>query len=334
MEVDQNGDQVSELIRAVRKADTRTTRQLLENGMDVNTTDDDGDSLLHIAVVYPLPEFIEYLLERGADVNAVRKDGKSIIHSWERGVLSGECKDDTYCEVLELLVAYGARVADVDLVPKGKYLIETIVRIGSVDDARLLLDDLKTRENEIVYNILHGAISSYWAETLEYLLDTKVFDVNETDPGGRTALHIAAIGYDAQSSTLLLENGADPNLRNKNGEAPLIIAVRLGNPKVVDVLLSYRADINAVTHDNVTLLELVPRHHAPTSLDLYQCIIKQVALLECQGSQVNPEYHTQMNRRTDFVANYPIYGKRTFLNFLKVRPDLKEHLKAFDYDLR
>ena len=52
------------------KPNLETVKTLLENGADVNTRSDTGDTPLHIAVIERDIEFIEALSNKGADVNA------------------------------------------------------------------------------------------------------------------------------------------------------------------------------------------------------------------------------------------------------------------------
>ena len=52
---------------------------LLENGADVNATNNDGNTLLHELAFAPDLEIINLLIENGADVNAINKRGESVF---------------------------------------------------------------------------------------------------------------------------------------------------------------------------------------------------------------------------------------------------------------
>ena len=60
-------------------------------------------------------------------------------------------------------------------------------------------------------------------------------------------LHWAASG-DPAIVALLIEHGADVNVKGDRGHTPLHYAVRSGNPKNVVLLLEAGADVNARTH--------------------------------------------------------------------------------------
>lgn len=79
--------------------------------------------------------------------------------------------------------------------------------------------------------------------------------VNTRDlSSGETALHIVTRRRDAPWMRYLLERGADPNLRDKEGVAPLIIAA---DQRFVDgarLLLAARANVNVANRNGETAL--------------------------------------------------------------------------------
>jgi ankyrin repeat protein len=61
---------------------------------------------------------------------------------------------------------------------------------------------------------------------------------------GETALHIVVKRRDKTWLAYLLQHGADPNVRDRAGVAPIQIAVGLGFAEGVELLLQYRADVS------------------------------------------------------------------------------------------
>ena len=57
-----------------------------------------------------------------------------------------------------------------------------------------------------------------------------------TDPDGRTALHLAALGGHAGTVELLLHNNADPRVRDRAGDTPDALAERAGHAHVAALL--------------------------------------------------------------------------------------------------
>ncbi|KAK3542787.1 hypothetical protein QTP70_002990 [Hemibagrus guttatus] len=67
---------------------------------------------------------------------------------------------------------------------------------------------------------------------------------------GETPLHLAAIKGDVEMTRELLEQGADPNLKDHAGWTPLHEACNLGHVGVVELLLQQGALINTPGYDN------------------------------------------------------------------------------------
>lgn len=67
---------------------------------------------------------------------------------------------------------------------------------------------------------------------------------------------------------LLLKHKADPNLRDKESESALHLAVRTGNQSAVELLLKYKADPNARTDSGITPLHRAVEARGEALVDL------------------------------------------------------------------
>ena len=98
---------------------------------------------------------------------------------------------------------------------------------------------------------LIDAVSNSDINTVEKLLD-----IDFQDNYGDTALIEATrANWNSDIAQLLLERGANPNIKNNNGFTALILASKWG--RVIDtvrVLLKKGADINAITNNGYTAL--------------------------------------------------------------------------------
>ena len=77
---------------------------------------------------------------------------------------------------------------------------------------------------------------------------------NRKGIGGSTPLMYAALYGDAEEVRLLLDSGADPNLRNDAGATALMWAVNDSGPEKTRLLLEHDADANARSNDGRTPL--------------------------------------------------------------------------------
>lgn len=179
------GEQIGPLQLAMDAGQVEVTRQLLILGADVNALDAGGETALSRAVGKRNAPFVQMLLEEGkADPNA----GRGALSALARGI--GWTSEDEV--LLDLLLRHGA-----DLNPGGKYEtpLGVAARWGSLELIQRLLGAGAR---------IHGA-----------------------DSGGRTTLHaaMAAPGMDRiQRIKILLEAGADPFQRDRQGISPLRLA--------------------------------------------------------------------------------------------------------------
>jgi len=61
---------------------------------------------------------------------------------------------------------------------------------------------------------------------------------------GEGALHIVVKRGDSAYLRYLLAKGADPNLRDREGETPMMLAVQAGQPEMVQILANAKANAN------------------------------------------------------------------------------------------
>lgn len=94
-------DKNTSLLKAARLGQKYTVEFLIDNGAEVSSKDNFGDTPLHRAAIGGHRSVVELLIARGADVNAKNKRGRSVLRGAEIGG-----KSDT----IELLRKHGAVV--------------------------------------------------------------------------------------------------------------------------------------------------------------------------------------------------------------------------------
>lgn len=112
------------------------------------------------------------------------------------------------------------------------------------------LEAVKEREGDVV--------TQYLKEPGSTLVNTR--DITS----GETALHIVTRRRDPLWIRFLAQNGANPNIRDKNGETPLQVAVIVGPVESVEALIKAGADINTTNVAGETpLITAVHRRDVP-----------------------------------------------------------------------
>ena len=228
---------------------------LKECKANANLTDNQGWTPLHAAAIHGHTAMAQLLIENGADVD--RPDNKGwtplncVVNSCvypgevEEDYLR-ECRcpqEDDYLKVARLLIEKGADVNHMPLLcwiareecssmSMAKLLIENRADVNLTDNqgqtplhyaaandyiamAKLLTNFSK--------NILLKLIKGYhWIKSckIQPLIENGA-DVNLTDNQGQTPLHYAAANGHIAMAQLLIENGANVNLTDNQGQTPL-----------------------------------------------------------------------------------------------------------------
>ena len=196
----------------------RVAQLLLERGADVNARRNDHQTPLHVASYFGFVEIVRLLLDRCADpeANAESDMGEKPLHK----------------------VSYGKYRSQEDGVRVAQLLLER----GA---------DVNTRRND-GWTPLN--VASYFGivEIVRLLLDNGADpETNAEGDMGEKPLHKVSSGkYRSQEdgvrvAQLLLERGADVNIRRNDDWTPLHVASFHGNVEIVHLLLDHGADPEA-----------------------------------------------------------------------------------------
>jgi N-acyl-D-amino-acid deacylase len=217
----------------VRRGDAESTRTLLDRGRSVEGRDRDGNTPLMLAALHGDAALVKLLLARRADPRAANDEGTTAL-LWSI--------DDR--DKLEALLAAGA---DPRAAAKSGFtpLIAAANYHANASAVKLLLDhgaDAKQTSPAGTTALLLAAGSD--PDAVKLLLEHGA-DARSRNAAGATPLHVAAARGDAKSATLLLDAGADPNVRDVAlGRTPLHWAAQAGSAEVVALLLARGADPN------------------------------------------------------------------------------------------
>ena len=119
--------------------------------------------------------------------------------------------------------------------------IDTIARLINAGSKAELSVNAKAR-NDVTP--LHLAACSGNVETIKLLLNNGA-NINITDDDGNTALHLAAKRGRANAISVLLESGSDVNKAGRRGNTALHMAIQQGHTPCVQELLKHRR-VNAM----------------------------------------------------------------------------------------
>ena len=250
--LEEEAKKVRDVIGAARDDNTNLLDSLLKEGVNVNTTDERGNTILHFAAIFGRKETVEFLLKnQEINVNAKNKDGYTPL------LYCAAIFDHT--DIVEtLLTTQGIDVNAKD--NNGNTSLHFFAGRGRIDVVKTLLEkkgmDVNAKDNS-GNTPLHVAAVEGHIDVVETLLKRKGMDVNAKDNSGNTPLHVAAVeGHIDIAKALLETKGIDVNAKDNNGNTPLHLAAVEGYIDIVEAMKNkgnsfkqqeYRKDIVAVS---------------------------------------------------------------------------------------
>ena len=287
----QDNDYATPLLIAVHHPDNPTGSFLLDHGADPNVKNDDGDSLMHLLFSCnwmsnsesDVLSLTRSLLEHGAEPNVANKDGKTPLHLVLEAIIPYYREHNAemiFSRFALLLLHHGADVNAQDkghrtplflaIQQKMHDLSRALVTHGA--EPNLKDDNGKTPLHVLLEN--NSSLDFCCDDIEDDILDlTRLLlrpdrgaDVNALDKHHATPLLLAAERYMDNITRLLLERGADPNVKNSKGKTTLHILLERKFYDDIDVLVILRlllecgADVNVQDDDNTTPLHLASNH--------------------------------------------------------------------------
>lgn len=209
----------------------------LDKKVDVNLRDHSSQTALHCAAGYGHERVVGLLIQRGAKVVLKDEEEQTPIHC-----ASGQGR----LEILKMLLRKdtdGNAVAIQNIY--GQMALHSAARKGNVEVVRVLLQKMRLTDlakgDGNKRTALHLAAGYGSEEVVRMLLDVLVPEsVDAQDVNGWTLLHFAARGKHTGGNyrevvQLLLNRGADYQIRDNQGNSPYLYANDNGRGDIADL---------------------------------------------------------------------------------------------------
>jgi serine/threonine protein kinase len=171
-------------------SDVNKIREYLDRGFDLNAKDKDNNSLLNRAIYYGDEDVTKLLIDRGADISDRNNLTKNYLNQIEEIKNSKRYK-------WESEEYYRTRISRA-IYNKNSYLMNSLLDI---------------------------AVTGNKVEIAKLLIKKGISIQGKYNIDDMSMLHIASYFEDGEMVKLLLENGADPNIEDRNGCTPLHSAI-------------------------------------------------------------------------------------------------------------
>ncbi|KAH8805995.1 ankyrin repeat-containing domain protein [Xylogone sp. PMI_703] len=223
------------LIVASEEGHIRCVNLLLKANADPNLAGPHGTPLYY-ALRRSHEDVCQALLDHGADPNHPALDPPVLIQ-----VLTDIFDEDKKARLRKLLVERGAKVDVVDFT--GQSPLIYAAQVGDADCVRYLLDhgaDVSVTDGS-GRNALLYAVDYYRVEVVRLLLERGVKQ-HGTEQDELVPIFRAISNEELVK--LLLEHGAETDVRSPFGKTPLMAAAETSNAAIVKLLLSYDAGVD------------------------------------------------------------------------------------------
>jgi ankyrin repeat protein len=265
-----NGHGESPLHSAAREGDVALLRALLSRKLDPNALDENGMTPLLVAVRSGTrkagetrSQVVNLLLAAGAQVNARDAEGANAF-----------CAALRHPETLEVLVLNGLDVNTV--VKDGAFCWSSLRRNmlpGEIIAMAAKIPKLRTPahpDGTPARGPLFEFAYSTDVELVEYFVERGLRPVDRAEDGSGV-MHVvmrSSGGFNdhdaarARIARLLLDAGADVNLRNNRGETPIMVGVHQP-AALIQLLIMRGANVNAVGANGRSVLDEFTKHGKP-----------------------------------------------------------------------
>jgi ankyrin repeat protein len=308
------------LVDAVKNQDTESVRALLKQHVEVNAPEPDGTTALHWAAHWGDLDTVNALLREGANVSALNRYGATPLSEAVR-IGSGA--------LIEKLLAAGADPNTLATAQAETVLMKA-AREGNLEAVKVLLDhgaDVNAKENFRGQTALMWAAAEGHVDIVNLLasrgaeLNVRSYDRDTTLPkmaagtptapiarGGLTALLFAARQGETDTVKALLDDKADINAVDSDGNNALVLAILNGHYDLTQFLIDRGADVNiAAKNGRTALYSAVEMHDVDwsprparketdktTSMDIIHSLLDHKANVNAQLTGPAPiEKHAQ-----------------------------------------
>lgn len=250
------------LMLSVKNGNIHVASYLLKIGVNVDAEDSSGNTALHYACAYGWSDCLKLLIQVGSDMNA--------SNSWMTTPLELALKKGRFACAVILL----KHNADVNVIDKNGVSLFNSLVVSYVEQLSQKSD-----------------LPLPWA--IKKIMERDDLDITTTDKSGQTLLHYIA-RVTTKSDLLLnlvktfLEKGADPLIVDKDGQPPVIIALKQKNLGLCCHLLEHASHAGILKDYKENLVNILMQNIVGIDNEIFIKLFNQF-------NQLNPSWMTNID---------------------------------------
>lgn len=255
---------------------------LKEKNFGINEKLSDGSNLLHLTATYNKGNsLINYLINNGININDIDDDGNTPLSKAITNPSIEPLKTLIKVKTLDPNIPNNKKEYPLGLAIENNrndvvsYLFDTHIPLNiTIEQNRLPILHLATLKNSdkilqtlIKHKYFINTLDNENNNALQTALKNKLinaisvlvhqpFDFNNKNNDGNTVLHLAALNGLITEIEILIKKGTDINLQNCKGNTALHIASEKNNTKLVILLLKYKANKLIKNDENKTATDI------------------------------------------------------------------------------
>ena len=269
----------TEMVSAILANNSQMVRKLIQHQEQLNVTDQEGRTYLHLAAYFDKVEICDLLIKAGLKVDSRDEHFLTPLHS--------ACFNNSL-NAVKLLIDRGA-----DLGSRDRAWL-TPLHVCAATNSRSCLFYLIKSFACLEITDLNGATALHYAAANGFMKITAAMlsagaNPKLQDKNGRTCLHYAVL-QDPQIVQLLLNQNLDVNVKDKDGLTALHVACTTSNSQIVEILLRSEANINAT--DN----------YGNTPLHYFCMETPIISAFDLKAEERKKLYHLLLNNGADLQA--------------------------------
>ena len=218
------GNAYTQLQLAASRGEIELIKEIIDEGADINETNKHGKTALMLAAGNGRLEAVHLLLKLNAAIDAQEVDGMTALMM---------AASDGKSDAVKALIDNGANVNVTN--NYGATAITNAAFFNHLESVKAILSSKQKVNSDTSENALLITAGLGLADISQALLDYGV-DVNARGKKGRTPLMAAVEFNHVNSVKVLLENKADPNAKDSEGESIISIAKDKGNSEILALL--------------------------------------------------------------------------------------------------